>query len=66
MDWQPIDTAPRDYTEILVYDPEHECFVAWYEYHRHEWRWSPHDAGWCNPTHWMPLPPPPTEKARSE
>lgn len=68
MNWQPIDTAPKDGTEVLVYaaltPPEkwHEsvrdlpAFIGRCSYHP--------DAGWCvctmrEVTHWMPLPPMP-------
>lgn len=57
-EWQPIETAPRDGTEVWVYVaaahglPSFECMCAYHE-----------DAGWCadelrEVTHWQPLPPP--------
>ncbi len=71
MDWQPIETAPKDGTRILLWPVKvhrkekltyEEIAVIGYWY---EW---PNDAGgaWCgatrsksiplNLTHWMPLP----------
>lgn len=55
--WQPIDTAPKDGTEILVYES------GQYEgYDVEEWDverccWKRCDE--ANPTHWMPIPPNP-------
>ena len=61
--WQPIDTAPRDETPILLFSPdarEHvpmlgRCFDnEWYDY------WSDSKPAIdADPTHWMPLPAPP-------
>lgn len=54
--WKPIETAPKDGTEVVVVDIDGDRFIAssidgqnWYDgffpiYH---------------PTHWMPLPAPP-------
>lgn len=66
MDWQPIETAPRDGTEVLVGSPVVGVTIAKY------------DATWAHPywnfdtqelcpwpcevpkvTDWMPLPEPP-------
>ena len=79
MDWQPIETAPKDGTKVLVYVPSDSIYptAAQYvspEYFEREygdrdymeagWRWAfgyPSDfhEEVVEPTHWMPLPPPP-------
>ncbi len=67
--WQPIKTAPKDGTTILVYQPagmwasrvqsRGECVVTahWHQPGNPERHglWFPI----CRPTHWMPLPEPP-------
>lgn len=61
MEWQLIETAPRDGSYILLWRPEHrrppKHAIGF---------WNPH-SGWMlvqgaagvNATHWMPLPLPP-------
>lgn len=72
--WQPIETAPKDGTRILLFDGMGIAIASW-------WVPDPTDfdddddfdeplPGWCvesaecvefwhEPTHWMPLPEPP-------
>ena len=76
MEWQTIETAPRDGTEILLLAP-----LEWSQQARDNeeqriglgnwifagWWWAEKKtwrnrlASWTNaPTHWLPLPPAPT------
>jgi hypothetical protein len=67
--WQPIETAPKDLTEVLVYDADRDgVFVAQYESNAQPpyWSYDTHDLVFnarsgelMKPTHWMPLPSPP-------
>jgi len=73
-DWQPIASAPRDGTRILIYQPKGQ-HRAWKGKQRPEhidtayWHQpgNPEKEGfWCasvmyvfRPTHWQPLPEPP-------
>jgi hypothetical protein len=72
-DWQPISTAPRDGTAILGYGIEvlRGAFAeAWAirvislqsGRHRYVWRVLGSEM-WLSPTHWMPLPAAPRERA---
>lgn len=66
-EWLPIETAPRDGTEIWAFNPtfEEQCVIRWCA--GTEWSgWLYNDAilNDClsielSPTHWQPLPPPP-------
>lgn len=73
MDWQPIETAPKDGTQVLLYVAEYEppLFVGSFTYtelskdHEDYWEgWSFAEEILSNhvdiepePTHWMPEPP---------
>lgn len=58
-DWQPIETAPKDGTEVLAWDGSYLWIV---EYMTGTWL-TPRDEGWMrlHVTHWMPLPEPPRQ-----
>lgn len=51
--WQPIETAPRDGTKVITFDPEWGMRMDWFDR-------LDCVSGWLGePTHWQPLPPPP-------
>lgn len=60
--WQPIETAPKDGTWVLICTKDDVFEAAWVKGLNDEdycWRFvdfSPH-----NPTHWQPLPDPPVD-----
>lgn len=64
MSWQPIETAPKDGTVVIGYDPSGAYATrSGFEF----MRWL--DGQWCDPethrmypTHWMPLPDPPEQQ----
>jgi hypothetical protein len=70
-DWQPIETAPKDGTKILVWDGSSIEFACWEDDGLDTSDWS-HKAGWQianagydgdsdysdKVTHWKPLRPP--------
>lgn len=64
MKWQPIETAPKDGTIVLVYAKETQeyAIVFWNRYYR-EWNQrSMEEEELESPTHWMPLPEAPEEE----
>ena len=77
--WQPIETAPRDGTEILMTNGVDVSSGQWLSEYggTYDQEGAPNgdgcDAGWTDwsggmqpdPTHWMPLPPPPIEPAHN-
>ena len=69
MEWQDIESAPRDGAYFLAYWPHRSRSEAWhkgqYRTHWTEWGngcWEADGLGKPveRPTHWMPLPEPPT------
>jgi hypothetical protein len=62
--WQPIETAPRGGTEILTIRSNGYIRNAkWYNnpFGRKDTVIDDADGKWWSVTHWMPLPPPPTD-----
>lgn len=66
-EWQDIETAPKDGTDVLLYRTHWSRAVpvvagwfedAWYTFD-HDGEKVPELGGI---THWQPLPPPPTSK----
>jgi hypothetical protein len=65
-EWQPIETAPRDRTLILcwatcVEGPPDYCLSSYRPslgFNRYDI-----DENLWSPTHWMPLPKPPSEQS---
>ncbi len=66
-EWQPISTAPKDGTEVLVYRKDAGIFMASFREAADEdgecywFSISGEDLTGDLPTHWMPLPEPPKE-----
>jgi len=59
-EWMDIETAPKDGTEILIYDDSCFCVV---QLNKGKWH-STSCIDYYNtydPTHWMPLPEAPNE-----
>lgn len=62
--WQPIETAPKDGTRLLVFDPDVGRIVAgagWDNDTPAQIRWEVMNDICVCPTHWMPLPAAPKE-----
>lgn len=71
MNWQPIETAPKDGTHILArLHDSNTCYVIYFGGAKQRvnprgfWRvaWDCYKLGELDqPTHWMPLPAPPKD-----
>lgn len=70
--WRPIDSAPRDGTDILLYCPPvgkfaEENDIGRWNQSLGQWQMPDHQCGGygkCDPTHWMPRPAPPKPESR--
>lgn len=58
MSWQPIETAPKDGTEVIVFTPHDGVISSSYKHGC--WQKicivNGRGVGRNDPTHWMPLP----------
>lgn len=66
MEWQRMDSAPRDGTRVLLIVPPHGVSTGHFDMARSNW--GPDASLWiahsvlnkeAHPTYWMPLPLPP-------
>lgn len=64
-EWQPIETAPKDGTEIIIFGSRVYFHPVMARYENDGW-WvpdAPLECPWTElasePTHWQPLPDPP-------
>ena len=67
--WMPIETAPKDGTRILGFEPIENGIAIVHFAHRD--RWYPSDEaerydGCFSPSHWMPLPPAPSTSTQDK
>ncbi len=71
-EWQPIETAPRDGTKVILYIRSLGINMGSYDvyetrrngkvgYHSEGWRADISFVGDIKPLYWMPLPEPPAE-----
>jgi hypothetical protein len=70
IEWQPIETAPKDGTDIMLFEPSYGCVIAYWGIapagtdDTEQWLESYIDERLFKsqpPTHWMPLPKSPSE-----
>jgi hypothetical protein len=75
VNWQPIETAPKDGRTVLVFKRTEPCWsivglafwfggendtiCGWMSYGIPRLDQEPNTLGLAHPTHWMPLPEPP-------
>jgi len=63
-DWQDISTAPKGHVRVILYVPPYGAMSGHHDRFGPDPRWNCHacvDKS-AQPTHWMPLPAPPTQK----
>lgn len=63
MEWQPIESAPRDGSILLVHDLDlGVCLGYWSDEYEGGWMAQDEVGEYCGDlTHWMQLPKPPEE-----
>jgi len=65
--WQPIDSAPKDGTDVLIYHQSRTSdsiivIAQWTDDGMDSYHWCDAVAIY-EPTHWQPLPDPPEAKS---
>lgn len=61
MEWQPIETAPKDGRRLLLATPTGKLADGMWIARYGVWAWP---YVMIEPTHWMPAPPIPTPNAK--
>ena len=69
MQWQPIETAPKDGTWIMIcrpttYASKLGCALVYWDDHFACWHDGDYHSDHYAPTHWMPLPEPPPKEVK--
>jgi hypothetical protein len=59
--WRPISEAPKDETRLLLFVPPYGPSTGHWARDAEEWRCHSILNRAAKPTHWTPLPPPPTD-----
>lgn len=70
MNWQPIETAPKNTRVLVTRSPattRPPVNIAWFSTaallrHQFPWKLAAHNKLWYRPTHWMPLPAAPAQE----
>lgn len=71
-EWQPIETAPKDGTRVLLIHAQSGFVMGYYKSWQLDgksgglWRYEGIHTANVEPTHWMPLPKPPINGGKSE
>ena len=62
-EWMPIESAPKDGTEIIVLSGAKGVSLGWFfKASSRTQCWLDQKGRCIDPNFWMPLPPPPTER----
>ena len=68
-EWKPIETAPKDWTDVLLYSPDDDVGYGangvcqgWYSMADGGFDCWMTASGPAFPSHWMPLPAPPKQE----
>lgn len=67
MEWKPIETAPNDGSQFIVFNGEEMLILnqpqgcALGRWIKNKYRWYGSFVRLDNPTHWMELPEPPNK-----
>lgn len=60
-EWQPIESAPKDGTHVLVTDADYPAITTVAAYVHGQWKFCTNHG---QISHWQPLPPPPRSETR--